>query len=58
MEPANETLLKLYDDHDRRMALAQGTRAPAAKRSPASGTSRQQGAQNPIKRLWNNIFNN
>ncbi|NQD96346.1 serine/threonine protein kinase, partial [Pseudomonas sp. CrR25] len=39
VEPANETLLKLYDDHDRRMALAQGTRAPAAKRSPASGTS-------------------
>ncbi|UTW08782.1 serine/threonine-protein kinase [Pseudomonas benzenivorans] len=57
VEPANETLLKLYDDHDRRVRLAQAPRAPAAAPRQRSAQAPQQGSQNPIKRLWNNIFN-
>jgi hypothetical protein len=57
VEPANETLLKLYDNHDRRVRLAQAARAPATARQPAKAGARQQDGQNPIKRLWNNIFN-
>lgn len=56
VEPVNETLLKLYDDHERKARLAQAPRAPAPSRAE-SGGRRQQGGQNPIKRLWNNIFN-
>ncbi|WP_439889137.1 protein kinase domain-containing protein [Pseudomonas sp. MBLB4123] len=51
VEPANETLLKLYDNHERRVRLAQ-----APRRQTTSGAGRRDG-QNPIKRLWNNIFN-
>ncbi|MCY1556402.1 hypothetical protein D9M68_931470 [compost metagenome] len=57
MQPANETLLGLYDDHDRRVALAQAPR-PAATRTSSAAKPREQAKQNPIKRLWNNIFNN
>ncbi len=57
VQPANETLLELYDDHDRRVALAQAPR-PAATRTSSAAKPQQQATQNPIKRLWNNIFNN
>lgn len=56
VEPANETLLKLYDDHERRVRLGQAPR-PAATRSSGTAKPREQGRQNPIKRLWHNIFN-
>ena len=56
VEPANETLLKLYDDHERRVRLAEAPR-PAATRSSRAAKPREQGRQNPIKRLWHNIFN-
>lgn len=57
VEPANETLLKLYDAHERRVQLAQAPRAPASKPAAPATSSQQQGTPNPIKRLWNNIFN-
>jgi hypothetical protein len=55
VEPGNETLLKLHDDHQRRVA-AQTPRAPAATPRSATARPRQQATQNPIKQLWNNIF--
>ncbi|HBX56122.1 serine/threonine-protein kinase [Pseudomonas sp. UBA2684] len=57
VEPVNEILLKRYDDHERRVRVAQAPRAPAGTRSTGNAAAREPGAQNPIKRLWNNIFN-
>ncbi|MHA6494690.1 serine/threonine-protein kinase [Pseudomonas borbori] len=59
VEPANEQLLQLYDDHERRSRVAQVRRAPAKARSGSTSSAQQQtSTQNPIKRLWNNIFKN
>jgi hypothetical protein len=57
VEPANETLLDLYDAHERRVQLAQAPRVPASKPARRANSSQNQGTPNPIKRLWNNIFN-
>lgn len=57
VEPANEALLKLYDAHERRVQLAQAPRVPASKPAARATSSQKQTTQNPIKRLWNNIFN-
>ncbi|MEX6504644.1 serine/threonine-protein kinase [Pseudomonas zhanjiangensis] len=57
VEPDNETLLQLYDRHPQRVAAARPLRAPAATRS-AEAAKPQQARQNPIKRLWNKLFNN
>ncbi|MBU3057380.1 serine/threonine-protein kinase [Pseudomonas indica] len=66
VEPDNQTLLALRDDHARRVAQAQAqaranqlaTRAPAPSSTrstrPASQPAQEQ--SNPIKRLWNRIF--
>lgn len=55
VEPANEQLLSLREGHERRVRLAQAPRRQS--------TSAQQAAQpasakpvNPVKRLWNNLF--
>lgn len=59
VEPSNATLLKMGVDHARRVRAAQASKAVAKPRSTAPSESQQQPArQNPIKRLWNNIFNN
>lgn len=49
VEPANEELLQRLDAHERRVRVAQTPRRrPAAAAEPTTA--------NPIKRLWNNIF--
>jgi len=58
--PANEKLLQLLADHERRIRVAQAPR-PASKARSNTATrapDAQPAKQNPIKRLWNNLFNN
>lgn len=60
-EPGNATLLAMHDGHSRRVAQARTARAapkqaaPSGRRSATTQTS--QTAANPVKRLWNRIFN-
>lgn len=48
-EPSNEALLQLLDGHEQRVRQAQ-----TARRKPAA--AQQPAPVNPIKRLWNNLF--
>jgi len=62
VEPGNVQLLQMAADHAQRVRAAQTPRSVAKPRStaPRSAPQAQQkpATQNPIKRLWNNIFNN
>jgi len=52
VEPDNEQLLQLLDGHEQRVRLAQmPRRRPAATVQPA-----QPAPVNPVRRLWNNLF--
>lgn len=51
VEPANEQLLQLLDGHEQRVRLAQ-----APRRKPASVQPSAPASVNPVKRLWNNLF--
>jgi serine/threonine protein kinase len=52
VEPDNEPLLQLLDGHEQRVRLAQSPRRrPEAAKQPA-----QVKPVNPVKRLWNNLF--
>ena len=48
-EPSNEALLQLLDGHEQRVRQAQ-----TARRKPAA--AQQPAPVNPVKRLWNNLF--
>ncbi|WP_137818315.1 serine/threonine-protein kinase [Pseudomonas sp. 2FG] len=54
VQPDHEVLLAYYADHQRRVRRAQTTRPRAASTSSSQG----QKQPNPIKRLWNRIFDN
>ncbi|MGE6791584.1 Serine/threonine protein kinase [Pseudomonas guineae] len=49
VEPGNEALLQLLDGHEQRVRQAQ-----TARRKPAA--AQQPAPVNPVKRLWNNLF--
>ena len=51
VEPANEQLLALREGHERRVSLAQAPRRQPTAPRPAAAKS-----DNPVKRLWNNLF--
>ena len=57
--PNNETLLQLRADHQRRTRVAQAPRPASKARSTSTARTSDAPAarQNPIKRLWNNLFN-
>ncbi|MGH8435549.1 MAG: protein kinase domain-containing protein [Pseudomonas sp.] len=57
VQPDNEVLLKLYDDHERRVRQAQAVRTPAS-RAANSSNSQEQKQPNALKRLWNRLFDN
>ena len=57
--PSNEKLQRLHADHERRSRVAQTSRSASQARSTsaARAPAAQPNKQNPIKRFWNNLFN-
>lgn len=55
--PANERLLQLLADHEQRIRLAQRPANKVRSTTTTRASDAQPARQNPIKRLWNNLFN-
>ncbi len=60
--PAYAPLLALHDAHAQRVAKARAPRpaprtAASSSRTPSATTQTSQAPANPVKRLWNRIFN-
>lgn len=60
--PAYAPLLALHDAHAQRVAKARAPRpvprtAASSSRTPPATTQTSQAPANPVKRLWNRIFN-
>ncbi|WP_375739091.1 serine/threonine-protein kinase [Pseudomonas boanensis] len=58
VQPDNETLLKLQATHEQRVRKAQVARRAVAKRATAAPARQEEKQENPIRRMWNNLFGN